>query len=159
MSVWRYTGHTYVHGGILAGNLGAWLPRNNQNNPSRRIFATLGPEEREEKEEGRRVLYFLTWPADHPPTHPPTPTPTPPSREWIVSQQPLVGSSSNFKLILRGPNQHQKCLKWRRSPMEDDLNRKRTSNGRWPQNIKTWISQQPLIRSSSNFKPKLRGPN
>ena len=36
---------------------------------------------------------------------------------------------------------------------------KTTSNGRWPQNIKRWISQQPLIGSSSNFKLKLRGPN
>ena len=33
------------------------------------------------------------------------------------------------------------------------------SNGRWPQNNKSGISQQPLIRRSSNFKPKLRWPN
>jgi hypothetical protein len=30
---------------------------------------------------------------------------------------------------------------------------------RWPQNIKNWISQQPIIGSSSNLKHKLRGPN
>jgi hypothetical protein len=36
---------------------------------------------------------------------------------------------------------------------------KTTSNGRRPQNIKSWISQQPLIRSSSNFKLMLRRPN
>ena len=36
---------------------------------------------------------------------------------------------------------------------EDDL------HGRWPQNIKSWISQQPLIGFSSNLKLKLRGTN
>ena len=41
-------------------------------------------------------------------------------KSWI-SQQPLIGSSSNFKLKLRGPNKNIKCLKWRRPPMEDDL--------------------------------------
>ena len=39
------------------------------------------------------------------------------------------------------------------------LERKTTTNGRQPQNIKSWISQQPLIGSFSNFKLKLRGPN
>ena len=39
------------------------------------------------------------------------------------------------------------------------LEMKMTSNGRWPQNIKSWISPQPLIESSSNFKLRLRGPN
>ena len=42
---------------------------------------------------------------------------------------------------------------------EDDLRWKTTSSERWPQNMKSWISQQPLIRSSSNFKHKLMGPN
>ena len=41
-------------------------------------------------------------------------------KSWI-SQQPLIGSSSNFKLKLRGLNQNQKCLKWRGPPMEDDI--------------------------------------
>ena len=36
---------------------------------------------------------------------------------------------------------------------------KTTSDGRRPQNIKSGISQQALIGSSSNFKLKLRGPN
>jgi hypothetical protein len=36
---------------------------------------------------------------------------------------------------------------------------KTNSNGRRPHNIKFWIAQQPLIRSSSNFELKLRGPN
>ena len=93
-------------------------------------------------------------------------------KSWI-SQQPLIGSSSNFKLKLRGPNKNNKCLKWRQLPMEDDLKilkieylsnhssdppqilnlrsgdqtkikmleMKMTSNGRRPQNIKSWISQ------------------
>ena len=34
-----------------------------------------------------------------------------------------------------------------------------TSNGRWLQNIKIGIYQQSLLRSASNFKLKLRGPN
>ena len=33
---------------------------------------------------------------------------------------------------------------------------KMTSNGRQPLNIKSWISQQPIIRSSTNFKVKLK---
>jgi hypothetical protein len=41
-------------------------------------------------------------------------------KSWI-SQQPLIGSSSNLKYKLRGSNQNQKCLKWRRPPMEDHL--------------------------------------
>ena len=34
-----------------------------------------------------------------------------------------------------------------------------TSNGRQPQNNKSGISQQPLIRSYPNFKVNLRSPN
>ena len=34
-----------------------------------------------------------------------------------------------------------------------------TSNGRRPQNIKSWMSQQPVIGPCSNFKLKLRWPN
>jgi hypothetical protein len=37
--------------------------------------------------------------------------------------------------------------------------RKMTTNGRRPQNIKSGISQQPCIGFSSNFKLKLRRPN
>jgi hypothetical protein len=58
------------------------------------------------------------------------------------------------------------CLKWGQTHIEDDLKilkrrleMKTTSNGRWPQNIKSWLSHQPLIGSSSNFKLILRGPN
>ena len=40
----------------------------------------------------------------------------------------------------------------------DDLQWETTFNGRWPQNMESWISQQPLIGSSSNFKHKLMGP-
>ena len=39
------------------------------------------------------------------------------------------------------------------------LETKMTTNGRRPQNIKSRISQQPLIGSSSNLKLKLRGSN
>ena len=39
------------------------------------------------------------------------------------------------------------------------LKMKMTSIERQPQNIKSGISQQPLIGSSSNFKLKLRGPD
>ena len=34
-----------------------------------------------------------------------------------------------------------------------------TENGRWPQNMKSRISQQPLVRSYSNMKLKLTGLN
>ena len=39
------------------------------------------------------------------------------------------------------------------------LEMKKTSNRRRPQNIKSWISLQPMARSFSNFKLKVRGPN
>ena len=39
-----------------------------------------------------------------------------------------------------------KCFKWRRPQMEDDLKWKTTSN------VKSEISQQPLVGSSPNFK-------
>ena len=39
------------------------------------------------------------------------------------------------------------------------LHTKTTSNGKWPKNIKSGIFKQPLIRSYSNFKLKLRWPN
>ena len=48
-----------------------------------------------------------------------------------ISQQPLIGYSSNLKLKLRGPNQNHKCLKGRQPSMEDQLK----TNGR-PQDIK-----------------------
>ena len=38
---------------------------------------------------------------------------------------------------------------------EDDLQRKTTTNGRRPQNMKSGISQQPLVGSYSNLKLKL----
>jgi hypothetical protein len=45
-----------------------------------------------------------------------------------ISQQPLIGSSSNFKLKVLGPEQNGKLI-----------NTKMTSNGRQPQNIKICI--------------------
>ena len=50
--------------------------------------------------------------------------PDPPSREWIVTQEPLIRSSSNFKHKLMGPNQNKKGF------IEDDLQWKMTYNGR-----------------------------
>ena len=41
-------------------------------------------------------------------------------QSWI-HQQPLIGSSSKYKLKFRGLNQNQKYLKWRWSLMEDTL--------------------------------------
>ena len=52
-----------------------------------------------------------------------------------------------------GLNQSQKGFN------EDNLQLKTNSNGRWPQNMRIWISQQALIGSSSNFKHKLMGPH
>ena len=51
-----------------------------------------------------------------------------------ISQQPLIGSSSNFTLKLRVPNQNQKILQM-----------KTTYNGRRPKHIESGISQQPLV--------------
>ena len=65
-----------------------------------------------------------------------------------ISQQPLIGSSSYFKLTVRVPIQNQKLLEM-----------KTFFIGRWPQNIKISISQQPLIGSSLNFKIMLSVPN
>ena len=39
------------------------------------------------------------------------------------------------------------------------LKMKKTSNGKQPQNIKSGISQEPMVGAHSNFKPKLRLPN
>jgi hypothetical protein len=64
-----------------------------------------------------------------------------------MSQKPLIGSYSNFKLKLRWPNYIFKILKM-----------KATSNGRRPQNIKSRISQKPIIGLYSNFKLKLIWP-
>ena len=52
-----------------------------------------------------------------------------------------------------------KSIKWRWPWMEDDLKWKMTSNGRWPQNMKSRISQPPLVGSYSNLKLKLMGIN
>ena len=57
-----------------------------------------------------------------------------------ISQWPLIGTFSNFKLKLMGPNQNLKLY---------DM--KTTFHGRLLQNIKSGISQQPPIRSFSNF--------
>ena len=66
------------------------------------------------------------------------------SRYWSgIFQQPLIGSSSPFKLKLRGPN-------WKLFEM------KTTSDGR---NNYSGISHQPLMGFSSSFKLKLRGSN
>ena len=65
-----------------------------------------------------------------------------------------IGSYLNSKLKLRRPN-HISTNLWN----EDDLQWKRTSNGRQPQNIKSDITKQLLIGSYSNFKLKLRWPN
>ena len=42
---------------------------------------------------------------------------------------------------------------------EDDLSWKMTPGGRRPQKSKLGISQQPLVRSYSNLKYRLKGPN
>ena len=51
-----------------------------------------------------------------------------------------------------------KFLKLWQPQMEDDLQWKTTSNGRWPQIIKSGISQQPLIGSYSIMKHNLIWP-
>ena len=75
------------------------------------------------------------------------------------SQQALVRSSSNFNLKLGRPNQNQWKTTSRDQTKIKMLEMKTTSNGSRPQNIQSWLSQQPLVRSSSNFKLKLGRPN
>ena len=68
----------------------------------------------------------------------------------LVCESPFSATTHriflSFKLRLRG------------KPKLKILEMKTTSNGRWPQNIKNCISQQPLFGYSSNFKLKLWGP-
>ena len=61
-----------------------------------------------------------------------------------ISQPPLIGAFSNFKIKLMGPNQNLKL---------HDM--KTTFHGRLLQNIKSGISQHPLIRSYSDFNLSL----
>ena len=65
-----------------------------------------------------------------------------------ISQSPPIGTFSNFKLKLRGPN-------WNLILIEMNM----TSNGRRPRNFNSGISQQPLNESIPNFKLKLSGAN
>ena len=107
----------------------------------------------------------------------------------LISQQPLIGSSSNFKLssgdqtkikmheIKRTYRRMEEELKiliveclsnhWADLPKIWNLGSgyqikikmqeiNWTSKGSQPQNIKSSISQHPLIKSSSNFKWNLR---
>ena len=57
-----------------------------------------------------------------------------------ISQQPLIRSSSNFKLDFKEPNKYSISLQM-----------KTTFNGRRTQNNKSGISQQQIIRSYSDF--------
>ena len=63
---------------------------------------------------------------------------------------------SNFPQILNISSGEQTKVK--KSFNEDTLQCKTTSNGRWLQNMKIWIPQQPLIGSSSDFMHKLMEP-
>ena len=101
---------------------------------------------------GRRVVLFsLSQPASQPASQPPY-RPKQNLSLSGISQEPIVGSYSNFKLELSFK------LRWP-NPIGQILNMKKTSNGRWPQNIRSGISQEPMVGSYSNFKPKLRWPN
>ena len=131
------------------------------------ILATLGLEENSSQRIAR-VTSNGRWPKT--------------IKSWL-SQQPLLISSSNFKLMLKWPNQNENNTK-----NEDDLQRKTTSKylelntsatTEWSplrglnqntkikttsnvlqhQNIKSWISLQLLIGSESNLRLKIRGPN
>ena len=62
-----------------------------------------------------------------------------------MSQQSLIGSSSNLELMLWEPNTNTRC---------ECLATKIISNRRRPQDIKSGISQHTLIWSSSTFKLK-----
>ena len=69
----------------------------------------------------------------------------------------LSSHCSNFPQILNIGSGEQSRVK--KSFNEDNLQCKTTCNGRWLQNMKIWISQQPLIESSSNFTHMLMRSN
>jgi hypothetical protein len=69
-----------------------------------------------------------------------------------ISQQPIVRSSSNFEVKLMGPS--QSVQKPQTKMTSNGRQAEMTRNGRWPQNIKSEISQHPLVRSFSNLKLK-----
>jgi hypothetical protein len=110
----------------------------------------------------------------------------PPNFKSWIPQHPLIGSSQNFRginqnqkcLKWRGPQMEDDIkiskVEYLRNHWSDlpqilnlisgdqtwkMLEMKTTSNGRRPGNMKRWISQQPLIESSSNLNFKLRGPH
>ena len=74
-------------------------------------------------------------------------------KSWI-SQQPITGSSSDFKLNVLGLNQKHSGDQ----PNSKMLEMKPTSNEK-NKNTKSWISQPQLIWPFSNFKLKLWGQN
>ena len=86
------------------------------------------------------ISFCLILPAAHPPVRHM-------DSQSLISQQPLIGSYSTFKLKAMGPTQNIKLL-WLKT----------TYYGRQPQNIKSWISQLPLVGSSSYFKLKTNEP-
>ena len=69
---------------------------------------------------------------------------------WI-SQQPLIGSSWNLKLELRGTYQNKrKNLKWRQPPMEDDfticdLGVLRKKLGEYQRKTRVWLCSAQLV--------------
>ena len=83
------------------------------------VVATLGPEERpilslEDEGGAEEWLYFHqppSQPARQPATQPPNRPPIVQNIQSGISQQPLIASSSNFKLMLMGPDQNWKLLK------------------------------------------------
>ena len=79
-------------------------------------------------------------------------------------------SSNERRPPMKDALQRKMSSNERRPPTKDILQRKMNSNGRSPQNMKSGISQQslgrtylnlkqPLVRSYSNYKPKLMGSN
>ena len=95
-------------------------------------IATLGPEERlilsqRDRRMGRRVVLYssVSQPASHPASHPDRLT-SQNIQNWIT-HQPMVGSSPNFKLKRREPNQNGIKSECKKVWNEDDLQWKMTS--------------------------------
>ena len=90
-------------------------------------------------------IIFISDPASHPASHPDRLTSQ--NIQSGITHQPLVESSSSFKLKHREPNQNWNffvnSFKWRWPPMEDDLKIFKEIK-----NSKSGISQQPLIGSN-----------
>ena len=93
---------------------------------------------------GHEVVLLLELLPTRPPTHPTTHPSHRRRWKYYIPQQSLIRSYSNPKQKAKGIIQYRTKVS-----NEDFQHQKRTSIGRWPQNIKCQMSQQSLDGFSS----------